>query len=64
MHGTHNEDELDYVYNRGRRAFREGRPRDDNPFPLTDEIDLKRDEWFRGWDDEKRIQESVHKERL
>lgn len=63
MNSAREDRELDDAYNRGRRAFREGHTRDDNPFELTDEIDLRREEWFHGWDDEKQVQESAYRER-
>ena len=63
MQSTHNDHELDHVYNLGRRAFREGQARDDNPFQLTIEIDMRREEWFRGWDDEKQVREHADRER-
>lgn len=61
-HRTDHDSELEDAYNKGRQAFREGRGRDDNPFRLTSEIDIRREEWFHGWDDEKRVQESGPKE--
>jgi hypothetical protein len=57
MPNTYTNATLDDAYNRGRQAFRDGQTRDKNPFELTVEIDLRREEWFRGWYAEKLVQD-------
>jgi len=57
MQGSYNDRELQAAYDLGRQAFVEGCPREQNPFGSMDGFDVRHEEWFRGWDDEKLARE-------
>jgi hypothetical protein len=59
MQGSYDDMALQDAYNQGRQAFKDGYGRESNPFSSMDGYDVRREEWFRGWDDEAELQKTA-----